>query len=652
MALLCAFSRALAFFVLFLPCLALGQGGDAVFSSEKELVKADSLLTLAIKNSESDVDFSSQMANDALLLISLEKDTTLYVKYLRVIAALECLRGDYSQSIGHAFEALKLLEMLPASAKTADLSLSIYTSIANVYNDIDLHGTALRYRMLSLEQALLTGDSMDIFLVYFNMGDDYRNLGDFEKALYYTDSALYISQKAGKQNELGNVYGNIGEIYADMGLLASAFSALDSAIDILEGLGEAPSVAYFRKVRAKALLEEGKYAPALQDLLKALEYFNENSLNNQKMDVFSLLATAYEGLGQYEKAVQALAEGRETGKLYFSEEKARQFTQLQASYELESKQRQIDILRDKTRLQKEVLAQQSTNLYSQLFLLGIVGFFLFLIVKNAATRQRANKTLALKQALIESQHTDIKAKNLELETKNLQLEKLDNEKTFLLNTVAHDLRNPLNQVIGFMQLLRLDSQALNEAQRNYIQKAVGASERLRKMIGDILNESLLAEHGLSVSVGAHSLAPLVVQVVESLTAQAQDKGIGISFEQPPATLPQALLDPGFAIPIIDNLLSNAVKYSPKNSNITVWVRERNGFCDVGVQDEGPGISAEEQHKLFRRFQKLSAKPTAGEDSIGLGLSIVKKYIDAMQGEVWCESDGKNGSLFVAAFRCA
>jgi signal transduction histidine kinase len=97
---------------------------------------------------------------------------------------------------------------------------------------------------------------------------------------------------------------------------------------------------------------------------------------------------------------------------------------------------------------------------------------------------------------------------------------------------------------------------------------------------------------------------------------------------------------------MDNLLSNALKYSPKQSTVIVKASSEGDKTLIWVEDNGPGLSKEEQNRLFDKFSKLSPKPTSNESSTGLGLYIVKKFIDAMKGRVWCESEPGKGSVFI------
>ena len=108
-------------------------------------------------------------------------------------------------------------------------------------------------------------------------------------------------------------------------------------------------------------------------------------------------------------------------------------------------------------------------------------------------------------------------------------------------------------------------------------------------------------------------------------------------------------DMGYLEQALENLISNAIKFSPNEKNVYVnhTVSNKKVICEI--KDEGPGLSKEGRKKLFRKYRKLSARPAGDEISTGLGLSIVKKFADAMKGEVWCESEEGNDASFFVSF---
>jgi signal transduction histidine kinase len=101
--------------------------------------------------------------------------------------------------------------------------------------------------------------------------------------------------------------------------------------------------------------------------------------------------------------------------------------------------------------------------------------------------------------------------------------------------------------------------------------------------------------------------------------------------------------------VLDNLISNAIKYSTFGKKVYIRLLQTQQSVRCEIQDEGPGLSKKDHQKLFGKFARLSARPTGGEHSTGLGLFIVKKLVTAMDGQVWCESELGKGATFVIEF---
>ena len=119
----------------------------------------------------------------------------------------------------------------------------------------------------------------------------------------------------------------------------------------------------------------------------------------------------------------------------------------------------------------------------------------------------------------------------------------------------------------------------------------------------------------------------------------------------PASPVQVVADVRFLKEILDNLIANAVKFSPPGRQVTVSCASESGWIHCSVADQGPGFTEEDRKRLYARFVRLSASPTAGEKSTGLGLSIVKQMIDAMNGEVRVDSELARGSVFHVQLPC-
>lgn len=243
-----------------------------------------------------------------------------------------------------------------------------------------------------------------------------------------------------------------------------------------------------------------------------------------------------------------------------------------------------------------------------------------------------------------------------VEKRTRELVTLNNEKNEFLGIAAHDLKNPLSGILSSAEILERYYGGEEQTKR-YVNMIVSASEQMLDIIENLLDVNKIESGLLKVHIIPISLE-VVAAVVEDYQQRATSKGIILRYHTAPdEPVPTVLADEQALWQVMDNLVSNAVKYSPhwKSVNVRVLSRtdeEGKRFGRVEIQDEGPGISETDMHKLFDKFTRLSAQPTGGENSTGLGLSIVKKLVELQQGQVWCESELGKGATFIVEFPCA
>jgi signal transduction histidine kinase len=256
-----------------------------------------------------------------------------------------------------------------------------------------------------------------------------------------------------------------------------------------------------------------------------------------------------------------------------------------------------------------------------------------------------NQELQHRQEILEHQATEIEIINTQLQEQNEILTTLDEEKNELLNIVSHDLKNPISAVLGLAEMLQSDA-VLNTEQSSAITgQIVLAAHQMLALVKNLLDINRLESGGIQFSFEKCHIAALVESAVQQYTPLAAAKDIRIHY-MPEDASNMVFADRQAVVQILDNLISNAVKYSPYGKQVFLRVLSTTQLVRVEVQDEGEGISEEDMTKLFGKFTRLSARPTGGEHSTGLGLSIVKKMVEAMRGRVWCESVSGQGATFI------
>jgi signal transduction histidine kinase len=217
-------------------------------------------------------------------------------------------------------------------------------------------------------------------------------------------------------------------------------------------------------------------------------------------------------------------------------------------------------------------------------------------------------------------------------------------KSEFLGIVTHDLRNPLNGILAAAAAVRedlLDHPADALEMLGLIERS---ADHMLQLVKNLLDLNALEEGKVRLEPVPVRMGELVHRCLISHQPKARAKGQTFHFSQPPQPL-TLTLDPNVTLQVVDNLVSNAVKYSPSGRNIYVRLTVPNGCVRLDVQDEGPGLTEADRQKLFGKFVRLSPRPTGDEGSTGLGLSIVKRLVEASGARVSCTSEVGRGTTF-------
>ena len=278
-----------------------------------------------------------------------------------------------------------------------------------------------------------------------------------------------------------------------------------------------------------------------------------------------------------------------------------------------------------------------------------------------ASEVEAKQTLERKNQVLEATNVQLSYLNQELVKTNQKLEDwsdhlrdaLESNKE-ILGITAHDLKNPLGGIIGLAEIILMDSEEGPSLAVSSIQENVPIlkteAERMLHIIKELLDKH--REDGeISLKKERVLLNDVVAPVMRWNASQAQGKNITLNYESNAMVV--AEIDVVAIQRVLDNLVSNAIKYSPLETRVWIEIEQiqsriragNTGTAKVSVRDEGPGLTEEDLGKVFGKMQRLSAKPTGGEHSTGLGLYIVKSLVEAHGGEVGVESTYHEGATF-------
>ena len=220
-------------------------------------------------------------------------------------------------------------------------------------------------------------------------------------------------------------------------------------------------------------------------------------------------------------------------------------------------------------------------------------------------------------------------------------------KSRLLGVIAHDLRNPLAAAMSQAELIELlagkDAPDLEKI-RSASEKAVSSADRMSALLDATLRRVSAEMSDFEIARAETDLVALARMAIEANADAAAAKSITVALEAPATLVIDA--DEDLLLDAIDNLVSNAVKYSHSGTAVTVTVEAADDRARLAVADQGQGLTAEDLSRVFGLFETLSAKPTAGESSTGLGLANVKEIVEAHGGAVQAQSAGRGkGAVF-------
>lgn len=219
---------------------------------------------------------------------------------------------------------------------------------------------------------------------------------------------------------------------------------------------------------------------------------------------------------------------------------------------------------------------------------------------------------------------------------------MDKLKSELISTVSHDLKQPLSVMNGYIELMMMQQavapQGLNSV--NMIRRAVA---NMRQLIDDILDLAKI-ESGIKLNLTPVSIQDIISECVDQVKPNAQTKSMTLQ-NQVGDTIPDVIGDKARLRQILVNLIGNAVKYTPPEGVVKISAEQRGRTVRIAIQDNGLGISPEDQMHIFERFYRVRRPETDSIEGTGLGLAIVKSLVDAHNGQIGLESRLGEGSTF-------
>lgn len=225
-----------------------------------------------------------------------------------------------------------------------------------------------------------------------------------------------------------------------------------------------------------------------------------------------------------------------------------------------------------------------------------------------------------------------------------QLEAEIQEKQHIISLVSHDIKSPFSRIFALEQLINMDGHKLSDQQKGYLDMIHQVVADGLGLIRNLVDYRNLEYRKIEIIPEYIDLKKLIGNCVTGMSSLAEKKSISFGYD----TMEDVRLvsDTLLVTRIIENILSNAIKFSPPGRKITLSLIQEKSRALIKIKDQGPGFTPDDLEKLFQKFQRLSARPTAGESATGLGLFITKSMLERLGGKIRCVATKNLGSTFI------
>jgi signal transduction histidine kinase len=578
------------------------------------------------------------LGQQAIHVSTIQSDSNQLAYANNNIGRLLFEQGILSKSFPYFVTSLKIF------TETNDPSGIAYVkqSLADLYQVQKDYDKAEQSLKEALSIRLRLNKVRDISSAYAQLGSYYQTVNKFEMATFYflkSDSGYLTIDDA---INLARLKILLADNYLKQGKITEARIIGEKGFDYITQVANIRRLPEAHLLMGKIYFTESKYDLAKRAFRSALEFSKASQQSSFQLESYYMLAQVSKRMDNKQDEISNMNQYLILKDSIEDLELARKVERLQFELQIENKEKENELLKlQQAKTEATVGYQKLGNILAAVV---IASLSVLAIVTWQVSRRRKESNRKLEQQnldIVRSQR-EIDKQNELLSEHNHSLLELNNEKDTLMSIVAHDLKSPLNRITGLVNLIELEG-VLNGEQRDYVVKIKDATKAGSSLITDLLDVHEMEVSNNVLSIGKFDLSSLLKEGISLQQNAARAKGIFIEQNLPASVM--VVSDWTYIHRILENLLSNAIKFSTPGTNVFVTLQIENSLAIISVMDKGPGFSEEDKLQMYKKFKRLSAKPTASESSNGLGLAIVKKLVDRLGGTIRLTTSLGAGSEF-------
>lgn len=550
---------------------------------------------------------------------------------------------DYQQGSNYHLKALKLAEEID------DISgIAIATNgLGNIQYLLGNYNEAMRLfsECLQIEQS--RNQLLGVAINLNNIGNVNKMMGNLEKALEYYMLSLEVNREIGSQKGVAICYNDIGDVYRVRKEYDKALNYCLLGLELNQSLNDLNYLANSQIRVAQLFIDKNDYQNALIYLESALEVSIKAQSKANLKDTYNLMYTIYKKLNKPDLALKYLEMAGQLNDSILSDETRKSIIQMQTLFDRERSENQITLLKK----QKEISElsskrQKFITLITGIILIGVLTAFV-VVMYIFRMKTVANKLLKTKNQEIELARADLKIYADQMEIAKEEAIKSNLMKSQFLANMSHEIRTPMNSVIGFSDILAMI--ITDPKQLIYVDSIRSSGKNLLTLINDILDLSKIEAGKMVVDKGPTRLQNLFNEIRNIFSVQILEKNIRFTI-QIQNEIPELIFLSEIRLrQILFNLVGNAMKFTNDGEvRLSVSMEKQPDESEFDlhfiVSDTGIGIRSNNIDHIFEAFYQESG--ISGTNSgTGLGLTITKRLIEAMNGNISVESEFGKGTVF-------
>ena len=578
-------------------------------------------------------DTSLLMAIHANTLALKIKNKQLIARSLNMTGNAYYLMGDFTKSMDHYLKALNIRKELGDSNSIA----RSFNNIGAVYVQMKDHQKALYY--LKKAEVILEAlhDEVHLFSIINNIGALYKEDAKYDTAYQYLTRAYEIALRTQNEDNTSIALTNLGETALSMGMLKQSLDFQKKALEISRKLGNKAMMATIYTNLGKTYLESKNHQLAFNAFQKSLDLSTEvNSLPDIREN-YRYLAEYYDIQRDYKQALHYYRLFASIKDSINSQEAMIRIKEMESLSQARTLQQEIELLKK----DNEISNLKAIRLKNTIFFLTAVSLMIILVFVVYYQKNRLKRETT---RLLEEKNKQLEKANLKLKNSEKHLKELNSTKDKFFSIIGHDLRNPLNALLGFSELISGNSRDYTSEEIQRYSKIINeAAKNIHLLIENLLEWSRSQSGNIDYQPEKTDLHPMVSEIFKVFEIHADKKEVTLVSEIPEDISVTA--DRNLLSTILRNLINNAVKFTPNGGQVRIFCEQNDSEITISVEDTGIGMSEKQMDNLFRLSNNITMPGTSEEKGTGLGLILCKEFVDMHKGRIWAASKPREGSTF-------